>query len=142
MAKITKGTKVLRPIRKARQHGGQYLFSDRDLSQIREMAELGLRSHHIAALMGISKTCFFNIMSKNEDIRLMYDQGKSNGARKAISHLMTHIENGSEKSLHFYLKFMSGFNSPDEYIEYLASKDESEKKPKFPSSFKFELVEN
>jgi len=122
--------------------GGKFKLSKRDISQIQEMAEMGLRSNHIAAIMGFSKQAFFNIMTKNENIRLAYDAGKANGARQAIKHLMTHIENGSEKSLHFYLKFISGYNATDEYIEYLSEKEESDKKPKFPSSFKFALIED
>lgn len=117
-------------------------LNKRDLSQITEMAEMGLRVRQIAAIMGFTHTTFYRLMERDEPALQAFEAGRAKGTKKAIKHLMSHINEGSEKSLHFYLKFISGYRGVDEFDEWMASRTEAQDKPKLPASFQFKLVES
>jgi len=112
----------------------------KDKDQLKKMAEMGLRAEHIASVLGFSRKTFYNLLDADEQLRIIYESGKAAGTEKAVKHLMQHIDEGSEKSLHFYLKFISGYRGVDEYDTWREKLDESRNKTKLPSKLTFEVI--
>lgn len=124
---------------------GKITLNKQQHSQIKEMAEIGLKTDQIASILGFTKPTFYKILARDEDALLAYNLGKANGANMAVTKLMEHIDKGSEKSLHFLLKFMFKFNGSDDFdvLQELEEQRKADKTngAKLPSKIQFTLVD-
>ena len=119
-------------------------LTDKERTQVEKMAEMGLRPNHIGAVLGFTKSCFYKIIQRDDATRLAYERGVANGTQTAVKYLVDNMKDGSEKSLHFWLKFMGGYGKDNDFekweeleAERLKEKEES---TNLPSGFKLELI--
>jgi len=119
-------------------------LTDKERKQIETMAEMGLRPAHMGAILGFTKQYFYKLIQRDDATRLAYERGVANGTQTAVKYLVDNMKDGSEKSLHFWLKFMGGYGKDNDFEKWEELEAErlreKEQTNDLPSGFKLELI--
>lgn len=101
------------------------------LDLISRAAGLGLTQENIAHLIGANFETFRLWLKKDDQIRLLYEQGKANTRFKVAEKLMDKINEGDTACILFYLKCQCGWKENKDLkvstlnpVIYLPAKDE------------------
>ena len=80
-----------------------------DLREVRRLSMVGLTKEQIAGALGMSRSTFFDHMSKNPEISDAFEQGKGYGIGRVADSLFAKAVKGDTTAQTFFLKARAGW---------------------------------
>lgn len=91
--------------------------NDKELERLKEYARSGIRNDDIAALYGMGKSKFYQLMKSNPAIRIALDEGRARALFKVGKSLFDKAMEGDLTAQIFYLKTQGGWRDKTEEIK-------------------------
>ena len=92
------------------------LLTDEQKKKVRELASI-CTTEQIADYLGISRTTFFEILNRDDEISVLYKKGKAEGHNFVASKLMERVQKDDTSAMIFYLKTQSRWKEPKDEDE-------------------------
>ncbi len=98
---------------KEKDKGGRppIVLTEEQKKKVRDLASI-CTTQQIADYLGISRTVFFDILERDEEVSVLYKKGKAEGHNFVAGKLMERVQKDDTAAMIFYLKTQSRWKEP------------------------------